>query len=263
MLEIRNPFPIHPVKISIITVCKNVEAMIGDCIRSVKEQTHDDVEHWIIDGASDDETLEKIKVSGHPDEFLLSEADDGLYQAMNKGLALVSGDVIGFLHADDFYAHPQVLKTVADTMENTSIEACYADLTYVDPDDIDHVVRYWRSEPHHPGLFRKGWMLPHPTFFVRREIYDKLGNFDTQFTIGADWDLLLRFIEVNRIQTKYIPELWIKMRTGGTSNRSLSNIIRNNRQCLKAFGKYGLRPSPIYPFYKLFHRLTQFADKPD
>jgi len=181
---------------------------------------------------------------------------------MNKGLALASGDVIGFLHADDLYAHSRVLETVADTMESSSIDACYADLTYVDPDDIDHVIRYWRSKPYRPGLFRKGWMLPHPTFFARRKIYKKLGNFDTQFTIGADWDLLLRFIEVNNIHAEYIPDLWIKMRTGGASNRSLSNIISNNLQCLKAFRKYDLRPSPIYPFYKLFHRLSQFVGEP-
>ena len=262
MLITWNHPPIHLVKISIITVCKNAEAMIGDCIRSVQEQRYNDVEHWIIDGTSTDDTLSEIKASGHLDEFLLSEPDDGLYEAMNKGLALASGDVIGFLHADDLYAHPQVLETVAQTMEPPNIDACYADLSYVSPDDLNHITRYWRSEPYRPGLFRKGWMLPHPTFFARREIYEKFDNFDTQFTIGADWDLLLRFIEVNRINTQYVPGLWVKMRTGGASNRSLSNIIRNNRQCWKAFSKYDLRPSPSYPFYKLFHRLSQFVNKP-
>ncbi len=236
--------------------------MIGGCIRSVQEQSHDDVEHWIIDGASVDGTLATIQASGHAKQFLLSEPDSGQYEAMNKGLALASGDVIGFLHADDLYAHSQVLKTVADTMANKNIDACYADLTYVDPDNIDHTVRYWKSESYRPGLFRKGWMLPHPTFFARREVYEKLGNFDPQFTIGADWDLLLRFIEVHQIHTQYIPDLWIKMRKGGVSNRSLSNIIRNNRQCWNAFSKYNLHPSPVYPFYKLLHRLSQFFGEP-
>lgn len=249
-------------RISIITVCKNAETMVGGCIRSVQGQTHHDLEHWIIDGASTDSTLAEIKASGHPDEFLLSEPDSGLYEAMNKGLALASGEVVGFLHADDLYAHSRVLETVANTMEATSIDACYANLAYVDPKDLDHVTRYWKSETYRPGLFRKGWMLPHPTFFTRREVYGKLGNFDTQFTIGADWDLLLRFIEVNQIRTEYVPDLWIRMRTGGTSTRSLSNIIRNNRQCLKAFRKYNIHPSPVYPFYKLFHRLSQFMRKP-
>ncbi|NOX99950.1 MAG: glycosyltransferase [Verrucomicrobia bacterium] len=245
-------------KITIITACKNAETTISGCIQSVQQQSHDDVEHWIIDGASDDQTLQQISASGHSAKHLLSEADNGQYEAMNKGLDLATGDIIGFLHADDLYAHQHVLKSVAAAMQDKNLDACYADLTYVDPENIDHVIRYWKSKNYQSGLFLKGWMLPHPTFFVRREIYEKLGNFDTQFTIGADWDLLLRFIEVNKIKTKYVPELWIKMRTGGASNRSLTNIIRNNRQCLKAFGKYDLRPSPLYPFYKLFHRLSQF-----
>lgn len=249
-------------RISIITVCKNAADMVGGCIRSVQDQTHHDLEHWIIDGASTDSTLAEIKASGHPEEFLLSEPDSGLYEAMNKGLALATGEVIGFLHADDLYAHSRVLETVANTIKAAPIDACYADLAYVDPEDLDHITRFWKSETYRPGLFRKGWMPPHPTFFARREVYGKLGNFDTQFTIGADWDLLLRFIEVNQIPTQYVPGLWIKMRKGGASNRSLSNIILNNRQCLKAFGKYGLHPSLAYPFYKLFHRLSQFVNKP-
>lgn len=236
--------------------------MISNCIRSVQEQSLKEVEHWIIDGASEDGTLEKIKDSGHPEKFLLSEPDSGQYEAMNKGLALATGDVIGFLHADDVYANADVLKTVTQSMDSPSVDACYSDLVFVRPEDINHVVRYWKSESYQPGFFRKGWMLPHPTFFARREIYEKLGNFDTQISIGADWDLLLRFIEVNKIKTKYVPELWIKMRIGGVSNRSLSSILRNNRQCWKAFRKYDLRPSLIYPFYKLFHRLSQFTGKP-
>ncbi|MFK5921794.1 MAG: glycosyltransferase family 2 protein [Verrucomicrobiota bacterium] len=248
-------------KITIITVCKNAATTIGGCIRSVQQQSHDDVEHWIIDGASDDGTLEEIKSSGHPEEFLISEADSGQYEAMNKGLALAAGDVIGFLHADDLYANPHVLKSVATTLQDQNTDACYADLTYVDPSNLDHIIRYWKSEDYQAGLFLKGWMLPHPTFFARRTIYQELGNFDLQFTIGADWDLLLRFIEVNQIRTQYVPELWIQMRTGGVSNRSLSNIIRNNRQCWKAFAKNKLHPSPIYPFYKLYHRLSQFTKK--
>lgn len=249
-------------KITIITVCKNAEATIGDCIRSVQQQTHDEMEHWIIDGASKDGTLDEIRACGHPEKFLLSESDSGQYEAMNKGLALATGDVIGFLHADDLYAHAKVLETVANTMASGTIDACYADLSYVKPDDLDHVIRYWKSENYRPGLFSKGWMLPHPTFFTRRETYQTLGNFDTRFTIGADWDLLLRFIEVEQIRTHYHPDLWVKMRTGGTSNRSLTNIIRNNIQCWQAFGKNKIHPSPAYPFYKLFHRLSQFSNKP-
>lgn len=249
-------------KITIITVCKNAEATIADCIRSVQQQSHDDVEHWIIDGASNDQTLQQINACQHPPERLLSEADSGQYQAMNKGLALATGDIIGFLHADDLYANPHVLKSVSTTMKNQDIDACYADLTYVATNHLDHVIRYWKSETYQPGLLLKGWMLPHPTFFARRSTYQKLGNFDTQFSIGADWDLLLRFIEVNKISTQYVPELWVQMRTGGTSNRSLSNIIKNNQQCWKAFSKYQLRPSLTYPFYKIYHRLSQFIKKP-
>lgn len=246
-------------KITVVTVCFNAGPTIGDCIQSVKDQTYPDVEHRVIDGGSTDQTMEIVQSHTREQLLAISEPDEGLYDAMNKGIAAASGDVIGFLNADDFYASPTVLETVAETLRDPELDGCYSDLEYVDAADPNRVIRYWRSEPHRPGLFRKGWLPPHPTFFARSAVYAEHGGFDTGFRIGADWDLLLRLFEIKRIRARYVPETWIRMRTGGESNRSLGNIARNNLECLRAFRKYGLWPSPFYPVTKLSHRLRQFS----
>lgn len=250
---------LHILKISVITVCRNNASTIGDCLRSVASQTHRNVEHLVIDGASADDTMEIVEAMSRQQLLAVSEPDEGIYDAMNKGISRATGEVIGFLNADDFYASDDVLAEVATILEDPDLDGCYADLEYVDGADTERVVRYWRSEPFRPGLFRKGWLPPHPTFFARREIYEKHGGFDTSFTLGADWDLLLRFFEVAKIRTHYTPLTWIKMRSGGATNRSLSNILRNNRECWRAFKKYGMRPSLFYPVTKLAHRLKQFG----
>jgi len=248
-------------KFTIITVCFNSEKYILDCIESVRQQTYADFEHWIIDGASKDGTVAKIQKGEHPNLQWISEPDQGLYFAMNKGLERATGDVIGFLNADDFYAHTGVLARVAAELADPAYQGTYSDLEYVDEHNPTEVTRYWQAGIYKPGLFRRGWMPPHLTFFARREVYEKFGGFDTTFRIGADWDLLLRMMEVNRVPCAYIPEVLIRMRRGGVSNSSLKNILRNNRECLRAFGKYRMRPSVLYPFAKLAHRLPQFFAK--
>jgi glycosyltransferase involved in cell wall biosynthesis len=247
------------VKITVITVCRNAVDTIRDCIESVAAQTHPAVEHWIIDGASTDGTRPLLEAMQPEFGFhLVSEPDAGLYDAMNKGLARASGDVIGFLNADDWYAHPGVLGEVADALADPALQACYADLRYVDPYDTDRVVRDWISGAFREGAFFRGWMPPHPTFYARREVYQRWGGFDAGYRFGADWELLFRLFEVAGIETVYVPRLWVIMRLGGATNRSLRNILANHRECLHAFRRHGYRAGWLFPFRKGAHRLRQF-----
>ena len=173
-------------KISIITVCFNSDKTIADTLRSARSQTYTNIEHIIVDGGSKDETLAVVAAEVMPNHKLVSEKDKGIYDAMNKGIAIATGEVIGFINADDFYPSPDVLAKVAATFEASGADCCYGDLCYVQQGDVSKTVRYWRSTPFAPGLFGRGWCPPHPTFFVRREVYERLGGFDLSFKIGAD-----------------------------------------------------------------------------
>ncbi len=246
-------------KITVITVCRNAAATIRDCLESVAAQTHDDVEHWVIDGASTDGTAEHL--AEWRDELgfrFVSERDAGLYDAMNKGIERATGDVIGFLNADDFYATDTVLAEVAVALADPGIAGCYADLRYVKQDDPGRVVREWRAGEFEPGAFFRGWMPPHPTFYARREAYEQWGGFDTQYRFGADWELLFRFFEVAKLPVVHVPRWWVTMRLGGETNRSVRNMLANHRECLRAFRKHGYRAGWAFPFQKYAHRLRQF-----
>lgn len=245
--------------ITVITVCRNAVDTIRDCVESVASQTHPGVEHWIIDGDSGDGTRQLLEAIQPEFGFrLLSEPDGGLYEAMNKGLARATGEVIGFLNADDWYVSPTVLAEVAEALADPAPQACYGDLRYVDRWDTGRVVRDWIAGAYRPGAFFRGWMPPHPTFFARREVYGRWGGFDTRYRFGADWELLFRLFEVAGIETVYVPRCWVAMRLGGATNRSLGNILANHRECLAAFRRHGHRAGWAFPFGKVAHRLRQF-----
>lgn len=250
-------------KITVITVCYNSEAYIADTLRSVDLQAWPNLEHLVIDGASRDGT--RGVVEAHPQAWrrLVSEPDRGMYDAMNKGIRLSKGEVIGFLNSDDFYSSSEVLATVAKEFDNPSVDACYGDLCYVNRDDRRSVVRHWRSSEFRPGLFLQGWCPAHPTFYVRRRVYEQLGNFDLQYTIAADVELMARFMEVHRIRTRYIPKMLVKMRMGGTTNRSWSNVVTQNREIWRALKTHGLNPSlTSFVIGKLLSRGKQFLPRP-
>jgi len=244
--------------ISVITVCRNAVNVISDCIRSVQSQDFPDIEHLVVDGASTDGTLERVQALQSDRLRWISEPDEGLYFALNKGLSLAQGEVVGFLHADDFFAHSSVLSQVSRALTDPRMDACFADLEYVAASDPARIVRFWKSTDFRPGLFGAGSMPPHPTFYARADVYRRFGGFDTRFAIGADWDLLLRLFEIKRIRTVYTPGVTVRMRLGGVSNRSWVNILRSNFECLRAFRKYGIRIPLAYPVAKVCHRLTQF-----
>lgn len=248
--------------ISIITVCFNSVSTVEDTILSVASQKYPDKEHIIIDGASTDGTMDVVKQ--YKDSLrAVSEPDHGIYDAMNKGIAMASGEIIGILNADDFYADGTVLDQVASVFSDTTVDACYADLVYVEQKNTKQVMRYWQSKPFQHGLFEKGWMPAHPTFFVRRKIYEQYGGFDLDFPRQADFELTMRFLEVHNIKSVYVPNIWVKMRMGGVSNNSAGGVIKGNIEAYRACCKNGLRVSTL-PFIirKMLSRVPQFFKRP-
>ncbi len=227
--------------ISIITAAKNASATIARCIESVQQQ-HYPAEHIIVEGSSTHHTAMILKNNLPHGVRIIYDPESGLYDAINKGLASATGEIVGVLNADDFYAHTNVLSRVAKVFENRSIDSCYGDLAYVATGNSTKVVRYWKARPCRKELFFRGWMPPHPTFFVRRSIYEAYGGFNPNLGSSADYELILRFFMRQNITTAYIPEILVIMRTGGLSNASLRNRIKANRMdkmawkinCLKA-----------------------------
>ncbi|MDT4291157.1 glycosyltransferase family 2 protein [Methylomonas sp. MO1] len=250
-------------KISIVTVSYNAAEFIRDNLLSVSRQDFNIIEHIVVDGCSTDGTVDIVRKYGQHLAKFISEPDHGIYDAMNKGIFLASGDVIGTLNADDVYADDTILSQVADIFSDPTVDVCYADLLYVDRYDASKIVRYWTSCNYRSGLFEKGWMPAHPTFFVRRRIYEQLGGFDLQFSRQADFELTMRFLAVNKVKAVYIPKIWIKMRTGGISNNSLIGIIKGNIEAYYACRKNNLSVRmPMFILRKVLSRMPQFFNRP-
>ena len=217
----------------------------------------------MIDGGSTDGTLGVLEVYRDKLANRTSEPDDGIYDAMNKGISLATGDIIGFLNADDMYADPDVLQMVVDAFRDASLDACYGDLVYVDPQNTSKVIRYWKSRDYRAGLFRLGWVPPHPTFFVRRNIYERFGMFDLRYHLAADFELMMRFLEKEKVRSMYVPKVLVKMRLGGATNNSLSNIWKQNVEIYQSARQHGIAMSPIvFVFNKLIARAQQFFARP-
>jgi glycosyltransferase involved in cell wall biosynthesis len=239
-------------KITIITAAWNSAATLRDTIESVLAQTYTDWEHIIVDGASTDSTA--ALVESYRERYagrltFISEPDHGIYDAMNKGIAHASGDVIGILNSDDFYADSDVLKDIAQAIEG--VDAVYGNLDFVAQNDTTKVVRIWRGSQYPPRGFMKGWHPAHPTFYARKECFEKFGSFDITFNVSADFELMLRFIEKNQIPTKFVNRIFVKMRYGGESTGSIGKIISGNKNVLRAFEKNGLKRPKFYTFRRL------------
>lgn len=221
-------------KISVITAVYNSEATVGEAIASVAAQTYPDVEHIIVEGMSKDGSLAAIHRARHPRMVLFSEHDSGIYDALNKGIARSTGDIIGFVHSDDYLAHPDVLARVAAAFADPQVEAVFSDLDYVAKADTSRVIRHWGTGPFTRAKLQRGWMPAHPTLYVRRSVHDRQGLYDTGFRIAADYDFILRFFSRLDGHTVYIPEVLYKMRVGGVSNRSLAKIRQKMAEDLRA-----------------------------
>ena len=226
-------------KISIITVVWNNKETIKDAIDSVLGQTYKNIEYIIVDGASTDGTVEVVQSYGDKISRFVSEPDRGLYDAMNKGLAFATGDIVGILNSDDFYIDEFVIETVVAEFVSLHVDSVFADLVFVKPENLDKVVRYYDSSHFTPLKFAYGWMPAHPTFFVKREVYEKYGVFRTDLKIGADFDILARFLYTHKISYSYMKKVLVKMRTGGVST-SFSSIWINNIEQLQVCKDNGI-----------------------
>lgn len=246
--------------ISIITPALNSADWIGDCIASVAAQSLP-VEHVVVDGNSSDDTVEVVRHSD-ANVRLLTQPAKGIYAALNAGINAAEGDLIGILHADDFYARSSVLQQVNEAFEDPSVGACYGDLCYVQHDQPSRVVRYWRAGDFESNRFLNGWMPPHPTFFVRKSIYRGLGLYRTDLGTAGDYELMVRLLVRHQIKTVYVPRVLVHMRTGGASNATLRARLAANRMDRRAWRVNGLRPYPWTTLAKPLRKVGQWWARP-
>lgn len=225
---------------------------------SVKKQNYKDIEHIIVDGKSKDNTVQLIHQLGHTGPFL-SEPDNGIYDAMNKGVKMASGDIVGILNSDDFYPANDVIEKVVNAIKVGDCDAVYGDLMYVDSVNVNKFLRKWIAGNYKRKLFFKGWMPPHPTVFLKKEVYDKYGLFNLNFKTSSDYELLLRFMFLNNIRVKYIPNILVHMRAGGHSNKSLKNRMAAHREDYMAWKANGLSPKWYTLAMKPLRKVTQYV----
>lgn len=249
-------------KVSIITVVYNGAKTIQSAIDSVVSQNYPDIEYIVIDGGSKDNTINVLERNRNNISTMVSEEDGGVYHAMNKGVKLAKGDVIGILNADDFYQDESVVSDVVKQMKISNSEGVYGDLIYIDKEDISKVVRYWKAGKYTRENFLWGWMPPHPTVFLKKSIYEKFGLFNTDFVSAADYEFLLRIMYKHKIHLEYIPRVITRMRVGGKSNVNLENRLRANKEDLIAWKVNGLDPYFFTTFLKPITKLKQFWQRP-
>lgn len=249
------------IKISVVTATWNCVETISDCLESVARQSYVHREHVIIDGASTDGTVAAI--NQHIDQIstFVSERDKGIYDALNKGIQLTTGDVVGFLHADDLYASNDVLTKIAKAFEDPTVCAVYGDLEYVSQQNTSKVIRRWQSNRFSKGDLGWGWMPAHPTLYVRREWYSRIGGFDTSYYIAADYLSILKLFMRPDFRTVYLPEVLVTMRLGGASNKSLKAIVKKSKEDWRALRSCNFTvPEAMRAIaWKNLSKLTQFC----
>lgn len=248
-------------KVSIITVSYNSSKTISDTIKSVQEQSYLNIEHVFIDGNSSDGTQEIIAEGKRETDIFVSEPDNGLYDAMNKGVEIASGDIIGILNSDDILFSNTTISKLVDTFIDQNVDGIFGNLQFVEPNNLNKVIRTWKGSPYKTGSFKMGWHPSHPTFYIRKSVYNNFGNYDITMNVSADFELMLRFIDRHKISTSFLDEFIVKMRYGGESTGSVKKILIGNRNVIKAFKKNGLKVSPLYPLYRLIPKVKQFFVK--
>lgn len=247
-------------KISVITISFNNGETIGDTINSVLSQTFKDVEYNVIDGLSTDNTIDVISAHKIGIHQFVSEKDKGIYDALNKGIQLAKGDVIGFLHADDIFHESDSLRKLNDYFERTGADVVYCDLVYVSKQDVNKSIRYWKSKPFKLKNLKYGWMPAHPTFYCKRSVFEKHGLFDLKYRIAADYDFMTRVLKDESLKVSYLPEILIKMRVGGESNKSIANIVRKSKEDYQVISSNRLGGF-FTLFCKNFRKIPQFILK--
>jgi len=249
-------------KVSIITVVLNGVETIENTIRSVLSQDYDNVEHIVVDGGSIDGTLEIINRYKSGIARIVSEPDNGIYDAINKGIRLSTGYIIATLNGDDVYADETIIRQMVELMQSKSLDAVYGDLVYIASNNSNRVVRFWKAGEYKRGAFYHGWVVPHPTFFCRKQIFERYGYFNNKLKVAADFELMLRFIEKHQIKVAYLPKVIVKMRTGGKAN-VLQGIIRGNMEIINSFRLNELRLSPLFFVLKPITKILQLFKRPD
>jgi len=246
--------------LSLISVSYNSAATVADTLESVNAQSFQDLEYVVVDGASKDDTVAIVQRFGKRVTRLLSEPDHGIYDAYNKGLSLVSGDVIGFINSDDFYSHPDSLAAAMEPFQDPEVDAVHADLVYVERDSPDRITRHWRSAPITEERLARGYAPAHPTLFLRRSVYEQWGGFDTSYRLAADFEFMFRIFYRHRVKSVYLPRVLVRMRTGGATGESWQGIYRQNAEILRAMKQHGASPSLARFFAtKVLDRISQRA----
>jgi glycosyltransferase involved in cell wall biosynthesis len=249
------------VKVSIITVCFNSVVTIRDTINSVLAQDFDDVQYLVIDGGSSDGTMDIVRSYGDNIDVVVSEPDQGIYDAMNKGIELATGDVVGLLNSDDIYAYDSVLSELVELMVSSGSDTVFADLTIVDADNFERVIRHYDSSKFNPGRLAYGWMPAHPTFMVKRELYVKHGGYLTDYQIAADFEMVARLLHTAAASYAYLPVVAVKMRAGGISTRGLKSSWIINREIVRACRANGIKTSLVQVLLKTPAKLMEYLGK--
>ncbi len=246
-------------KISLITTSYNSAATIADTLRSVSAQTYPNIQHVVIDGASKDDTMAVIEREGAHLDAVISGPDKGIYDAYNRGLEKVDGDIVGYINSDDFYYDETVIEQVAKAFEDhPEAKAVHADLIYVDPKDTDIVVRHWRGREMTPKNIQRGFMPAHPTLFLKREVYDEFGGYDTRYRLAADYEFMLRILETHGTPSVHVPSIWVRMRTGGATGAGYLGVKQQNEEIREAQRLHGIRyPAPLFAMHKIVDRSMQ------
>ena len=246
-------------KVSLITIAYNSAETIEDTIKSIVAQDYSNIEYIIIDGGSTDKTLSIVDKFKDSITTIISEPDKGIYDAMNKGVQNATGDIVGILNSDDIYADNKVVSSIVEAIGNK--DSIYADLVYVDRDNTDKITRYWKSGKYRKGIFKKGWMPPHPTFFIKKSCYNQYGTYNLQLKSAADYELMLRMLHKYNISVAYLPEVITKMRVGGQSNVTLLNRLKANKEDKLAWVINDLQPGPLTLIMKPVRKIGQFFKK--
>ncbi|MFT3980960.1 MAG: glycosyltransferase family 2 protein [Ferruginibacter sp.] len=246
-------------KVSIITVTYNSATYLQDCINSIKKQLYPNIEYLVIDGKSTDHTMHIVRQNSDVVDFFVSETDRGMYDAINKGLQIATGDIIGILNSDDILDNENVISSIVDTFEREQVDSVYGDLEFVDRYDINKVMRIWKGQPYRRDRFKYGWMPAHPTFYIKRSLIEKFGGYETHFFSAADYEFMCRYLFLHRISSCYIPKLMVRMRVGGQSNATLKQRLRANRRDFLAMKKNRIPFSFVVSILKPVIKIHQFV----
>ncbi len=249
--------------LSLITASYNSARTIADTLRSVNAQTYPDLEYLVVDGGSTDDTMAIVAREGRRVTSAVSEPDKGIYDAYNKGLSRATGEVIGFINSDDYYCAGDVIAQAMAAFDDPTVEAVHADLVYVDPENTGKIERHWKSRPATVENLRRGFIPAHPTLFLTRAAYEKVGSYDTSYRLAADYDFMLRAFHVHRLKSVYLPQIWVRMRTGGATGGTAASIMKQNDEIRRSQQAHGLNyPKALFFAHKVVDRSVQRARAP-